>query len=108
MFGDNFWENAILEATHWNYHQNSVSLRMSSKPPIVEDWWATQFNKLFQKEYKLKSHLPTVFIDTYYDKNSAVETRKFQDQTSELFKFARLVHINVSDWKNHKLEYIVF
>ena len=36
MFGDHFWENAILEATHWNYHEHSVAMRLSSEPPITE------------------------------------------------------------------------
>jgi hypothetical protein len=39
MFGDHFWENTILEATHWNYHNKSVELRESSNPPITETWW---------------------------------------------------------------------
>jgi len=38
MFGDQFWENTILEATHWNYHNKSVDLRESSNPPITETW----------------------------------------------------------------------
>ncbi len=29
MFGDDFWENAILEATHWNYHPKNTQLRVS-------------------------------------------------------------------------------
>ena len=27
MFGDHFWENAVLEATHWNYHPHNTDLR---------------------------------------------------------------------------------
>jgi len=42
MFGDQFWENAILEATHWNFHQKNVDLRMSSNPQITEEWWSSQ------------------------------------------------------------------
>ncbi len=49
MFGDHFWENAILEATHWNYHSKNVALRAQSEPPIREEWWTDQFNELFRK-----------------------------------------------------------
>ena len=48
MFGDHFWENAILEATHWNYHEQNMRLRESSQPPIREEWWTSEFNKLFK------------------------------------------------------------
>ena len=89
MFGDHFWENAILEATHWNYHEKSVEMRRSSKPPILEDWWTTTFNNLFAKEYGLKAKLPSVFIDTYFDKDNPYELRKFQGETSTLLNFAR-------------------
>ena len=89
MFGDDFWENAILEATHWNYHSKSVSLRRDSKPPILEDWWTNQFNGLFAKEYGLRFKIPSVFIDTYYDKDNPVEAQKFNSQTSDLLKFAK-------------------
>ncbi len=89
MFGDNFWENAILEATHWNYHEKSVSLRRSSNPPILEDWWTSQFNGLFAKEYGLGFKIPSVFIDTYYDKDNPYEAKMFNEQTKKLFEFAR-------------------
>ena len=89
MFGDDFWENAILEATHWNYHNKSIQMRRSSNPPILESWWSDQFNKLFAKEYGLKFKLPAVFVDTYYDKDNPYENAKFHEATNELFDFAR-------------------
>ena len=73
MFGDHFWENAIIEATHWNYHDKSIEMRRSSKPPILENWWTDTFNNLFAREYGLKTKLPSVFIDTYYDKDNPYE-----------------------------------
>ena len=89
MFGDNFWENVILEATHWNYHEKSIQMRRSSNPPILEDWWTNQFNNLFAREYGLRFKLPSVFIDTYYDKDSPYENKKFIEETQELFDFAK-------------------
>ena len=78
MFGDDFWQNAIIEATHWNYQNNSIKLRHSSNPPIHEDWWTSQFNSLFAREYGLRIQLPSVFIDTFYDSTNEFETMKLQ------------------------------
>lgn len=89
MFGDQFWDNAILEATHWNYHHKSNDLRLSSNPKITEEWWGKEFNKLFAKEYGLKQSLPAVFIDTYYDRNNSLEVEKFEENTNKLWNFAR-------------------
>ena len=89
MFGDQFWNNAILEATHWNYHEHSIRMRALSKPKIAENWWQNQFNHLFLKEFGLKKPLPAVFIDTYYNKNNPLEKEKFQHYTNELWQFAK-------------------
>ena len=55
---------------------------------LLEHWWTEQFNKLFAREYGLRSKLPSVFIDTYYDKDSPYELKKFTEETNELFEFA--------------------
>ena len=89
MFGDDFWQNAIIEATHWNYQNNSIKIRHSSNPPIHEDWWTSQFNTLFAREYGLRIKLPSVFIDTFYDSTNEVETMKFKEQTDKLLDFAK-------------------
>ena len=89
MFGDHFWKNAILEATHWNYHDHSVKMRALSDPPILENWWKDQFNNLFAKEYELNYSIPAVFIDTYYNKSNPGEVKKFEFYTKKLWKFAK-------------------
>lgn len=90
MFGDEFWENAVLEATHWNYGSNNVVIRAHTEPPLTEDKWTEDFNRLFRKEYGLsRVRLPSVFIDTYYDQNSESETDRFKQYTAELLQFAR-------------------
>ena len=89
MFGDQFWDNAILEATHWNYHAKNSQLRLQSKPKITEVWWENQFNNLFAREYGLAKKIPAVFIDTYYDKNNPVEKEKFDENTNKLWTFAK-------------------
>ena len=79
----------LAEATHWNYHEHSVVMRLSSEPPITESWWKTQFNRLFAKEYGLQTILPAVFIDTYYNRNNPKEVKEFRKNTQNLLEFAQ-------------------
>lgn len=89
MFGDKFWENAILEATHWNYGERAERIRNETQPPITESHWSHQFNRLFAEEYHLQKPLPSVFIDTYYDPRNPKEDRKFTENTDKLWNFAK-------------------
>lgn len=89
MFGDGFWENAILEATHWNYHPKNVEIRDSSEPRLTEEHWSREFNRLFRNEYGLKKPLNAVFIDTFYDPHNPSEVAKFKANTDTLFQFAQ-------------------
>ena len=79
----------ITEATHWNYHDHSVLMRLKSEPPITESWWRSQFNRLFAKEYGLKHAIPAVFIDTYYNENNPKEVKEFHKNTNALLQFAQ-------------------
>lgn len=90
MFGDNFWNNVIIEATHWRYDESGVSRRLSSVPPITENWWTGEWVSLFRREYGLPYHLnvPAVFIDTFYDTTSSVETELFNENVNKLLHFA--------------------
>ena len=45
MFGDDFWANAVLEATHWNYGEDAIRMRAAAEPPITEEYWAAEFNR---------------------------------------------------------------
>ena len=48
MFGNGFWNNVILEATHWNYHNKSIRLRQETNPKITESGWTSELNALFR------------------------------------------------------------
>ena len=88
MFGNGFWNNVILEATHWNYHNKSVRLRQETNPKITEDGWTSELNALFRDTFRVNVDIPSVFIDTYYDKNDVQENRQFDHNTKKLFDFA--------------------
>ena len=88
MFGDHFWENAILEATHWHFHDQAAGIRNQTKPPITQRGWTRQFNELFAKEYGLSHRLKSVFIDTYYNPDNPAEKTAFEANTRKLWDFA--------------------
>merc|ERR1719507_1521487 len=88
MFGDGFWDNAILEATFWSHGNHAAERRNQSVPKITEAWWAAEFNKKLRQEFSLKRDLQAVFIDTYYKEEDPKELKAFNENTNELFKFA--------------------
>merc|ERR1719420_2336501 len=74
MFGKEFWDNVILEATHWNHGEEAERIRMESDPPITQEFWTSEFNRILRKEYKLEKDLESIFIDTFYHQESEHET----------------------------------
>merc|ERR1719158_2423694 len=88
MFGKKFWDNAILEATHWNHGEDAERIRMESDPPITQKFWTSEFNRILRKEYKLKQDLESIFIDTFHHKDDPVEREIFLQETQTLFDYA--------------------
>lgn len=89
MYGDGFWENAILEATNWNHNPVNEEKRNSLKPfPETEKTWTNEFNIILQKKLNVSNPLKSVFIDSHYDADYQVEVDKFNENTKILFDFA--------------------
>jgi len=88
MFGNRFWENAILEATHWNHGEDAERIRMDSDPPITQEFWTSEFNRILRKEYKLRRDLDSIFIDTFHHKTDPYENQVFQAETQKLLDYA--------------------
>ena len=114
MFGDGFWDNAILEvtyraiehtfnrkefeicpatkaffqATFWSHHNDAAERRNQTVPTITEAFWTKEFNRKLRQEFSLKRDLQAVFIDTYYNKRDPNELRAFNKNTNKLFEFA--------------------
>jgi len=88
MFGKHFWDNAILEATHWNHGEDAVRIRGDSRPPMTQQYWSDEFNRILQTEYGLQQNLQTLFIDTFYHEDSAYETEAFNNNSKLLWDYA--------------------
>ena len=88
MFGKHFWDNAILEATHWNHGEDAVRIRGESRPPMTQQYWSNEFNRILKAEYSLDQNLQTVFIDTFYHEDSEYEIEAFNNNTRLLWEYA--------------------
>ena len=89
MFGRKFWDNAILEATHWNHGEDAERIRMESDPPITQEFWTSEFNRILRKEYELTRDLGSVFIDTFHHRHDPYETEVFRNETQTLLDYAK-------------------
>jgi GTPase SAR1 family protein len=88
MFGSHFWRNAVLEATWWNYGENSIRIRGSAIPAITEETWTTTLNQELRRKLDVGYTLPSVFIDTFFDPDSQYERDQFNLNTEKLMTLA--------------------
>ena len=55
LFGYQFWENVVLEATFWPYDEHSTMVRNASGK--TEEWWTNDKNAALQNLYHLNHNL---------------------------------------------------
>jgi len=92
MFGKQFWNNAIFEATRWNHNSRNVAKRNALKPlPKTEENWTKQFNTILENELGVTRKLGSVFIDSHYNDEFPEEKIAFEKNTEELLRFAKSV-----------------
>ena len=88
MFGEHFWENTILEATHWSYSDHSIGIRKDQNPLLTEAYFESQLNTMLKDNFHINVNLPAVYIDTYYNKKDTKQREFFELYTNKLWKFA--------------------
>lgn len=85
IFGEEFWENVIIEATHWSYSARDIEKRGA----LTEEAWLNNTPKRTLKSTAPNiDELKAVFIDTFYWDKDKNEIEKFKENTEKLFKFA--------------------
>ena len=62
---------------------------MESDPPITQEFWTSEFNRILRKEYELTRDLRSVFIDTFHHKHDPYETEVFRNETQTLLDYAK-------------------
>merc|ERR1711993_147912 len=104
MFGKQFWNNAIFEATRWNHNTRNVAKRNALKPqPKTEENWTKQFNTILENELGVTRKLGSVFIDSHYNSDLPDETTAFDKNTEELLTFAK----NVKPFQTKDIEAVL-
>ena len=93
MFGDDFWNNAILEFSHWDFNERKADNRQRDAPPKTEANFKKEFNQFLRDKLKVKKDLPAIFIDSHYDNEttgaSRYEAGNYSKYTNELLEFAQ-------------------
>ena len=87
IFGDEFWDHVIIEATFWGYSQGKMEDREAAG--LTEENWLEGVPKktIGNIAGNLES-LSAVYIDTYYRPHDQHQLEKFQENTETLFQFA--------------------
>lgn len=92
MFGDDFWNNVILEVSHWSYNPREAAKREATRPPKTEVAFKRELNDILRTKLKVPKELKAIFIDSHYDSDTAgpgYEAGKFTKYTNELLDFAQ-------------------
>ena len=92
MFGKDFWGNAILEFTFWDFDpylsNKRKTIQKKTEQKMKDNW-----NAILKREIGVTHDLPAVFIDSHYktvgSTNSSFEAMKFNQYTRELYEFVQ-------------------
>lgn len=85
IFGDEFWNNVIFEATWYKFDEQS----MENRELTEEEWLNATPKKTLEGVAPNIKDLTGVFIDTHYWAKDANQKKKFEENTAELLKFAK-------------------
>ena len=55
LFGYGFWNQTVLEVTHWAYDEHSIKAREHDNK--TEEWWTSMMNAHLQDRYHLHHNL---------------------------------------------------
>ena len=91
MFGDHFWNNAIMEFSFWDFDQRIAEGRLRKHPPQTEEAWADYINVKLRDKLKVPKNLTAIFIDSHYDNKTGdgYEFGNYTKYTTELLEFAQ-------------------
>jgi len=95
IFSNRFWKNVLICVTKWSFADHPEGIRASKNPPVTVDTWSDDITTALRAnlpKIPAEAELQTVFIDTFYDVNpSEKQTKKFNEYTNELWRFANKV-----------------
>ncbi|XP_023334658.1 uncharacterized protein LOC111706115 [Eurytemora carolleeae] len=103
IFGDEFWDNTVIEATHYAF--DDLSIRRRKSKHLDETSFSEHVNNGLLGNISPRP-LQTVFIDTYFDvTNETYPRQKFREYTGKLYTMSALSRpFHCKDIKKAKLE----
>merc|ERR1712212_822773 len=91
LFGERFWDNAIIGVSFWAYDSASIAKRKHQGR--TEEKFIQQWNQQLQDKFHIKQKLQGVFIDAMsqdsWAKDDQAQQVAFQRETAKLWKFAQ-------------------
>ena len=91
LFGETFWDNAIIGVSFWAYDSASVAKRKYQGK--TEEKFIREWNKQLQQKFHINQTLQGVFIDAMsqdsWAKDDMPQQEAFQRETAKLWKFAQ-------------------
>jgi len=88
LFGRKFWDNVVLEFTHWPFDEHSVTMRNITGK--TENWKVETYNVGLQEMFDIDHNLTGVFVDSFsqLDFNIQDENQQvaFRRETSKLWE----------------------
>merc|ERR1719495_575691 len=91
LFGETFWDNAIIGVSFWAYDRASVAKREHQGK--TEENFIREWNEQLQQKFHINRTLQGVFIDANsqdsWAKDDKPQQEAFQRETAKLWKFAQ-------------------
>ena len=87
IFGEEFWDHVIIEATFWGYSREKMEDREAAGL-TEENWLEGVPKKTIANIAGNIDRLSAVYIDTYYRPQDQHQRDKFLENTRTLFQFA--------------------
>ena len=91
LFGDIFWQNAIIGVSHWSYNGDSIAKRKYTG--MTEEKFIKEWNAQLEEKFHINITLPGVFIDSFsqqpWSKEDVHQQEVFKQETQKLLDFAQ-------------------
>jgi len=86
VFGRDIWHNVVIDVSFWDADRERVEEKSHESPPVTEESYRRDIQRIFRNKFNLDFDLPVVFLDSYYTRNNTEEVEFFEHQVNELRK----------------------
>ena len=84
VFGRDIWDNVVIDVSFWDADRERVEEKSHESPPVTEESYRKDIQRIFKNKFNLNFDLPVVFLDSYYTRNNTEEVEFFERQVNDL------------------------